>query len=201
MQLSDFIPPDTSATRAAREVAVEYLSETLVNHSIRSWLWAVGFAALEGRSGFDDELLFTAALLHDVGLAAEFDNVSLAYEVAGGHIAWAVTAGAGWEPSRRTRALDVIERHNWPSVDPAVDVEGYLLEIATGLDISGARPDLLPVDFRREVLARYPRLDLATEFGTCVTDQAARKPTTAAARLVQGGITRKLADNPLEKLV
>ena len=71
-----------------------------------------------------------------------------------------LTAGAGWPVDRRRRAVEVIERHMWPSVDPAMDPEGHLLEIATGLDISGARPDVLPRPFLDEVLARYPRLDL-----------------------------------------
>jgi hypothetical protein len=158
----------------------------------------VGFGALEERSDFDVELLYVSAVLHDVGLAKEFDNHTLAYELAGGHVAWALTAGAGWDAVRRTRTLEVIVRHNWPSVDPNEDVEGYLLEIATGLDISGSRPDALPEGFRREVLAAYPRLHLGEEFGRCVTDQAERKPTTAAARLVANGLIGKLARNPLE---
>lgn len=200
MRMSDFSIPDSSAGRAAVEVAREYLSEGLNNHSIRSWYWAVGFAALEHRGGFDAELLYTSAVLHDVGLADEFDNHTLAYELAGGHVAWALAAGAGWERGRRDRALEVIVRHNWPSVDPDQDLEGYLLETATGLDISGNRSDALPEDFRREVLAAYPRLDLAAEFGRCVSDQAVRKPDTAAARLVSDGLLRKLGNNPLEAL-
>jgi HD domain len=200
MRLSDFPLPLSPAVDAAREVATSFCSPSVVNHSIRSWYWAAGFAALEGRVGFDSELLAVSALLHDVGLSSEFDNYRSSYEHAGGHVAWAVTAGARWDESRRTRALEVIVRHNWPSVDPGQDVEGYLLEIATGLDISGSRPDALPVAFVREVLDAYPRLDLAREFGDAVVDQAARKPTTAARRLVDGGIVGKLARNPLENL-
>ena len=198
--MSDFSVPDTLAARGALEVAGEYLSESLINHSMRSWYWAVGFAALEKRRGIDEELLYTSAILHDIGLADEFDNNTLAYEVAGGHVAWALTSGAGWDKGRRTRALEIIIRHNWPSVDPAMDLEGYLLEIATGLDISGSRPDALPEDFRREVIAAYPRLDLAAQFGACVGEQAARKPDTAAARLLANGLVAKLARNPLETL-
>jgi hypothetical protein len=158
MQMSDFGAPETSAARAATLIAGEYLSEALINHSIRSWYWAVGFAALEKRDIDDVELLYVAAVLHDVGLAVEFDNYTLAYELAGGHVASALTAGAGWAPGRRARAIEVIVRHNWPRVDPHEDLEGYLLEIATALDISGSRSDELPEDFRLEVLTKYPRL-------------------------------------------
>ncbi|GAA1968714.1 hypothetical protein [Microbacterium deminutum] len=96
--------------------------------------------------------------------------------------------------------LDVIVRHNWPSVDPDIDVEGYLFAIAIGLDISGARPDALPEAFLREVLVAHPRGTLAEEFGACVVDQAERKPDTSARRLVDGGLVRKLAENPLERV-
>lgn len=201
MQLSDFPPPATLAARAARSLAERYHSESILNHVIRSWLWAEGFAAVEERSDIDHELLYVSAMLHDIGIVPEFDNVHLSYEEAGGHVAVALTTGAGWETDRSTRALEVVIRHNWPSVDPAMDVEGYLLETATALDISGARADALPASFLDEVLAEYPRLQLAQEFGDGVTDQAARKPHTSARRLVDGGVVGKLANHPLERSV
>lgn len=200
MRLADFIPPSSPAAVAALDIATRYHSPALLNHVTRSWLWAEAFAVVEGRTDIDHELLYVSSLLHDIGIVPAFDNVSLSYEEAGGHVAVALTAGAGWSAERSGRALDVIIRHNWPSVDPAFDIEGYLLEIATGLDISGARPDALPADFVREVLATHPRLDLAGEFGAGVVDQAGRKPHTAALRLVEGGVVDKLRNNPLERV-
>ena len=199
MRLSEITVPDTAAARGALEIATAYHSPSLLNHVQRSWLWAVGFAETRALDP-DTELLYVAAILHDVGIVTEFDNHTLAYEDAGGHVAIALTAGAGWPTERRVRAHEVIVRHNWPEVDPAFDVEGHLLEIATALDISGARSDELPLDFRREVLELFPRLELAAEFTACVTDQAARKPNTSARRLVDGGVARKLRENPLERL-
>ncbi|MBJ2119756.1 cyanamide hydratase [Arthrobacter sp. MSA 4-2] len=199
MRLHDFTAPSTQAARAAFELAASYHSPALLNHVIRSWLWAEAFALLEERQNVDHELLYTSAMLHDIGIVPAFDNVALSYEEAGGHVAVALTAGAGWPPDRRQRALEVIVRHNWPSVDPAMDVEGYLLEVATGLDISGSRADVLPHGFVREVLSAYPRLTLADEFTARVTDQASRKPDTAAHRLVHDGVAAKLTNHPLEQ--
>jgi hypothetical protein len=200
MRMSEITAPDTAAVRAALEIATAYHTPSLVNHLQRSWLWAVGFAQVRELKP-DHELLYVAALLHDLGIVREFDNHTLAYEDAGGHVAVALTAGAGWPAARRVRVHEVIVRHNWPEVDPAFDTEGHLLAIATALDIAGARPDELPLAFRREVLARYPRRDLAAEFTRCVTDQAVRKPDTSARRLVDGGVERKLRENPLERLI
>lgn len=200
MRISDFPVPDTLAARGALTIAQEYHSTAVLHHVTRSWLWAEAFAVVEALDGIDHELLYVAAMLHDIGLVPAFDSTALAYEHAGGHVGVALTAGAGWEAPRRQRVLDVIVKHNWPSVDRATDTEGYLLEIATGLDISGARPDALPREFLREVLTAYPRGALATEFGDAVVDQAARKPSTAARRLVDGHVGAKLRDNPLEQL-
>lgn len=200
MRLSDIPAPDSPAARAALELATEYHTPSLLNHVLRSWLWAEGFATVEGLHGVDRELLYVSAVLHDIGIVPAFDNHTLAYEDAGGHVAKALTAGAGWPAARRTRAHEVIVRHNWPEVDPAADPEGHLLEVATALDISGVRPDVLPVEFRREVVAAFPRLGLAAEFTACVTDQAERKPETAAKRIVDRGVAEKLRRNPLESL-
>ncbi|MCU1413055.1 MAG: cyanamide hydratase, partial [Microbacteriaceae bacterium] len=81
---------------------------------------------------------------------------------------------------------------------PEGGIEGRLLDVATGLDISGVRPDALPRDFVDAVLERYPRLDLAVEFAELAIDQAERKPESQAARIVRNGVAQKLRDNPLE---
>ncbi|WP_271985948.1 HD domain-containing protein [Pseudoclavibacter terrae] len=200
MRIADFPVPDTAAARGALQLATEYQSAAITAHALRSWLWAEGIAAAEGRTGVDHELLYVAAVLHDIGTVTEYDNHTVSYEHASGHVAVALTAGAGWPAERRHRVLDVIVRHNWPRVDPELDLEGYLLERATGLDITGSHPDALPERFLREVLVAHPRATLAAEFGRCVTDQASRKPTTSARRLVDDGLLRKLAENPLERL-
>ena len=220
MRFADLQPPDTAAARAALEVARRYCSPALLAHSLRSWMFALAFAEVEGlgggptepvparrevrrdgrATGIDEELLYVAALVHDLGLTPAFDAVRVPFETAGGEVGWVLAAGAGWAPHRRDRVVEVVERHMLPSVDAADDPEGHLLEIATGLDISGARPDALPEPFLREVLAAHPRGDLAAEFGACLLAQAARKPGSQAARIVASGLEARLVANPLEAL-
>lgn len=199
MRLPDIAPPATGAASAALQLATDYYTPALLHHAVRSWYWARAFATVDGRTEFDDELLYVAALLHDLGITKAFDNHLLSYEEAGGHVAVALTAGAGWPAIRQQRALEVIVRHNWPSVDPSLDVEGYLLESATALDIAGARSDAIPREFRADVLEMYPRLDLAQEFTACVTDQSERKPATAARRIVSNGLAEKMLHHPFER--
>jgi hypothetical protein len=196
MLLADVPHPQTPASAAALEV-VAYSSPALVNHCRRSYVWAAAYAVQHGMA-VDLELLYVAAMLHDLGLVTEFDNHTVPFEEAGGHVAWVFAAGAGWPLPRRQRTAEIVVRHMWDAVDADEDPEGYLLEIATGLDISGRNPTWWDPELRADVVAALPRLTLAQEFTACIRDQAERKPTSSAARAVARGLDRRLAANPLD---
>ena len=198
MRLDDLEIPATPACRAALEVATAYCSPALLNHSVRAYLWAAGYGVARGIA-FDAELLYVSAMLHDLGLVKEFDSHSVPFEEAGGHVAWVFGAAAGWPVERRRRAAEVIVRHMWDAVDVTQDPEGHLLELSTGMDISGRRTEDIPTDLRADVLARYPRLGLAEEFVACFRDQAARKPQSLAATFVGRGFAARVAANPLDR--
>jgi HD domain len=198
MRLRNLTGPASAPARAAFTVASEYHSPSLLNHSVRSHLWAAAIGISSGIE-FDDELLYVSAMLHDLGLVEAFDNHALPFEEASGHVARVFGAGAGWPRDRCARAAEVIVAHMRGSVDPAADPEGFLLERATALDISGRHLDLVPPALRSEVLREWPRLSLAAEFDACFAGQAARKPESAAGLAVRSGISRRLAGNPLEQ--
>jgi hypothetical protein len=198
MRFDDVPQPDNHAARAALEVATAYCSPALVNHCLRSYVWGAAYAMANGIE-FDAELLYVSAALHDIGLVREFDSHTVAFEDAGGHVAWVFGAGAGWPVPRRVRAAEVIVRHMWNSVDVDLDAEGHLLCIATGLDISGRNADRWPEDFRADIIQRYPRLSLGEEFLRCFEDQARRKPDSSAAAAVASGIAGRIAANVLDR--
>ena len=199
MRFDDLALPDSRAATAALEVAGRYCSPALLNHSIRSYLWAASFAAARDVS-FDAELLYVSAMLHDIGLVAAFDSHTVAFDRSGGDVAWVLGAGRGWPTQRRVRAGEIILRHMWDTVDVAVDPEGHLLELATALDISGRNPDDWPADLRAEVLQRLPRLGLAQEFTRCFVDQAERKPDSSPAAAPRSGVAERIATNPLDSI-
>lgn len=198
MRISDLPVPTTPAARAAHEVVTAYSSPSLVNHCVRSYLFAVSYGDLHD-IGYDAELLYVASMLHDIGLEEEFDNYTLPFEHAGGHVGWVFAAGLGWPATRRTRTAEIIVRHMREDVSPTDDPEGHLLAIATSLDISGRRPKDWPAELREEIVAHAPRLALAEEFLRCFQDQARRKPDSSAAASVESGLADRMAANPLEK--
>jgi hypothetical protein len=196
MTLDDLVVPGTAAAVAAQEVASAYQSPALLNHSLRAYVWAAADGMARGID-FDPELLYVAAMFHDIGLVPAFDSHTVAFEEAGGHVARVFAAGAGWPAERRERLSDVIIRHMWPQVDVSTDPEGHLLARSTAAEIAGRNLDDWADDFKAEVLQRYPRLDLTTDFLACFQAQAERKPDSSAARAVRSGLTTKMTANPL----
>jgi hypothetical protein len=190
--------PATAAASAALDVASAYLSTAMLRHSHRVYLWAAAYGEQQGLR-YDEELLFVAAMFHDISLAPEFDSHTVSFEEAGGHVARVFAAGAGWPSARRERLGEVIVRHMWLDVDPAEDVEGHLLSRAAAVDIVGRNLGDFPAAFRADVLERYPRSGLAAEFLACFQAQADRKPGSSAARAVQSGLASRMAANPLDE--
>jgi hypothetical protein len=198
VKLDDVPEPESSTARAALEVATTYCSPALLNHCRRAYVWAASYGIASGVD-FDAELLYVAAMLHDIGLTKEFDSHTVPFEEAGGHVAWVFGAGAGWPVERRARAAEVIVRHMWPAVDVDEDPEGHLLEIGTALEIGGRDAGKWPAAFRAEVVHRIPRLALAGEFLGCFQDQARRKPASSAARAVDTGLAGRIGSNVLDQ--
>lgn len=189
--------PGTPAATAALSVATRYCSPALLNHSVRSYLWGVGYARAHGIA-FDDELYFVSALLHDAGLTEPFDNHSLAFEVAGGNLAWVFGVAAGWPEARAARAEHIIVTHMRADVSAAEDAESHLLQVATAWDVVGRRPEEFSEASKKSVLDRYPRLDFATEFVASFEDQAERKPSSAAGQSIESGGRLRILAHPLD---
>lgn len=194
-----FTAPDSRASAAALEVCQEYAEPWLLHHSLRSYTWAKAYAA-KVDIAHDGELLYVAALLHDLALTAPFDSHELPFEEAGGHLARVFAAGAGWGRARRNRLSEVIVLHMRDDVPADDDPESHLLQVAVSADVSGSRLPEFPPDFRVEVVDRYPRLGFAEAFLARFADQAERKPGCAAAGLVGSDWPERVRNNPLDLL-
>ena len=188
--------PDSSIARDAEQLLRDTSPEHLVNHCLRSFVWADQLAQLEGVP-FDAEVLFVAAALHDLGLVADFDT-GLPFEVDGARAAADHLIGWGWPRPRAGAVADAVELHMAPELPDPPEPEAYLLWHATTVDVSGSRFEEMPEAVVRRTLARFPRLGFAAGFGELFADQARRKPGTRVAEAVDGGILGRIALHPLE---
>jgi hypothetical protein len=158
---------------------------------LRCHAWAVALAD-QDRVHFDAELLYIAAVLHDLGLVARFDS-GRCFEEDSASAAKDLAAIGGWRAERREPLAEAIRLH--VAVDVALDdgPEAYLLWHATGLDVTTHRHrDLAPATIASVVAA--PWLDFKRGFTEMITDQAARKPNCWAASAVRGGIAQRIAE-------
>jgi hypothetical protein len=189
--------PQTPAATAALSVASRFYPPALLDHCVRSYLWGAAYASAHGIS-FDDELLYVAAMLHDMGLTDAFDSHTLPFEKAGGDLAWVFGVAAGWPADRAARAMEIIVRHMHEDVSATVDPESHILQVATSWEIVGRRPEEFPAQLRAEILARYPRQGFGSEFLECFKDQGLRKPDSAAAASITNNLAGRIKANPLD---
>jgi HD superfamily phosphodiesterase len=190
--------PDTPACVGALDAARAYCSPALLNHSVRAYVWAAAYGSEHG-IGFDPELMWVAAMFHDIGLVTEFDNRTVGFDHASGHVAWVYGAGAGWPVARRERLVEAVVAHMLDEVDVAADPEGFLLERSTSMDISGRYMDDFSAEFKAEVLERWPRLGIAGEFLDCFRQQALHKPDSSPAASLRNGIADRILGNALDR--
>jgi hypothetical protein len=177
--------PDSPFAARARELVLEAEPGFLVNHSIRAYAWAVALADHD-RLAFDPEILYAAALLHDIGLVPAYD-LGGCFELDGAIAARDFAIGQGKVAERADAIRHVIVRHMAAQQPPDATAEDVLLDESTGVDVTGYRfGDIAPA-IVSSVLAAYPRLDFKREFAALFVDQAARKPHCRVAEMVRTG--------------
>jgi hypothetical protein len=188
--------PDSAFSRAARELIATAAPPFLVNHSVRAYAWAVELA-LHGDLGFDEEILYVSALLHDIGLVPSYD-LGGCFETDSAIAAEAFSLARG-QPADRARAIyDVIDLHMLAEAPPGSTNEVVLLNDSTGTDVTGYRVDDVRPEAIEAILAAYPRLDFKREFSALFVDQATRKPTCRVAEMVATGKLEAIAHAPFD---
>lgn len=176
--------PSSSLTRTAEQEAQRRLSPALFNHSHRCYLFGVALAALENIY-VDRELLFAAALLHDVGLARPVAGVD--FTVASARAARDVAKSAGLSSARTEVMLTAITLHHSPGVTLADGPVAYLMSAGAALDVTGLRSWQLPSDVMRSAVAERPRCGFKHEFRNAWAAQAEAVPQGRARLLRRYG--------------
>ena len=173
-----FEPPDTAASRAAEAHCRAVSPPYLVNHCLRSYLWARLFAEHQ-RLSVDDELLYVACLLHDLGLTQRYASGRPGvhcFAIRGAEAARAVAREAGWPDERADAMAESITLHVNVRVGRPYPPEARLLNAATALDVTGLRFWELHPDSVSTVVTRLPRLGMKKEIWSVWKPEADAHP-------------------------
>jgi hypothetical protein len=185
----DLTTPTTAVATDARDVSRSASPGFLFNHACRTFAWALAVADLDS-VGFDRELLYVAALLHDLGLTTSYDGPRC-FEHESAAAAGAFARRHGWNPDRCELLANAIRLHMQPRVVPEDGAEGYLLSQAASCDVSGHRIEQMG-DIVDEVVGRFPWLDFVGGFVDLFADQARRKPGCLADLYLQRGLADRV---------
>ena len=196
MRALDMPVPDSTVADRAGELIADVAPAFLVNHSFRSYAWAVELA-WHDKLEFDPEILYVSALLHDIGLVPAYD-IGACFEIDGAIAAERFALQQGQSAERAHAIYDVIALHMVETLPPDRSAEVVLLWDSTGVDVSGDRIENVRPDSIAPIVAAYPRLDFKREFAALFVDQATRKPTCRVAEMVASGSLEGIANAPFE---
>jgi hypothetical protein len=201
LTLDALIPPDSAAAVRAAALCREASAEYLWRHCERSYLWGRILAALYGLR-VDEELLYVAAMLHDMGLTETYgagaERPSCFTQIGADH-AKEVLQATGWASRRADAVQEAITLHLNLAVDLAHGPEAHLLNQATALDVTGIRLWKLRPELVGQVLAEHPRCGQNAALAACWSAEAKRFPRSRAGWLEKNlKFSRRASAAPFE---
>lgn len=176
--------PDSALTRAAETLAQHRLTPALLNHSYRTYAFGSALGELDGLD-VDRDLLYAAALLHDLGLTTPVPRVD--FTSASARAARDLAEQVGLSATATDTLLTAITLHHTPGVTLAHGTVAYLLSAGAGLDVIGLRSWRLPASMLTDVTSSHPRLGFKREFTAAFRREAAHTPAGRAAFLRRYG--------------
>lgn len=176
--------PQGQLANRAWALAYEHQPAWLVNHALRTHVWGQALGVIDGLSP-DKEVLFAAAMLHDVGLTPAaahpphhcFSIRSARY--AKDHLSDATDA------AKLNVVAEAIARHLDLQVSLNDGVEAHLLQAGAMADVVGQGIAKLPAPMREHVVSTHPRLGMKVELCRCMAREAAAAPHSRAACYVR----------------
>src|SRR4051812_21669089 len=148
--------PDSALAKEITQFVRDTESTLLFNHSARVYLWG----ALEGerrKIRFDPELLYAAAMFHDIGLTPFFADSRLRFEVDGANAARAFLRSHSIPEDDVQKVWLAIALHTTPGVLDHLDPEIGLVQIGAGMDVAGRGYESFSAAQRDAVVAAYGR--------------------------------------------
>jgi hypothetical protein len=148
--------PDSRLAREATELIRDTEDELLFAHSARVYLWGA-LIGQRKRLAFDPELLYVAAMFHDIGLTARYRESALRFEVDGANAARDFLRSHGISQADIEKVWNAVALHTTPGIPEHMHAEIALLQAGAGMDVAGRGFEQFSDEQREAVIAAYPR--------------------------------------------
>jgi hypothetical protein len=148
--------PDSKIAREVTEFIRDTESPLLFHHSVRVYFWGAMTGKRKGMT-FDPELLYTAAMFHDIGLTSRFEDSQLRFEVDGANAARDFLRGHGISESDIEIVWNAVALHTTPGIPEFMRPEIALVQAGAGMDVAGRGYDEFTDAQREAVIAAFPR--------------------------------------------
>src|ERR1700733_2723728 len=169
--------PDSALAREVTEFIRDVEDDLLFNHSRRVFF----FGALHGfRRGLHPglELLYAAAMFHDIGLTERYRTSSVRFEVDGANAARDFLAAHGFDEADADTVWLGIALHTTPGVPEFMAPEVALLQAGVEVDVVGVGRGQLAPEALAAVTAAHPRPDFKNRILAAFTDGMKHRPQT-----------------------
>jgi len=167
---------DTPVVSRAMEYARTHSESYLFNHAVRSWLFAVRLADIQGIA-YDAEVVAVSSLLHDLGLTNSFAGPKR-FEIEGADAARTFAREQGLDERRAQLIWDSVALNSTPSIGMYKEPEVAICTAGVILDFGGPKYDQIAPDEMSSILAAFPRLGMKRCFTDSVCRLVEAKPET-----------------------
>ena len=150
----------------------------LLNHAMRSWLFAARIGQLKAMD-CDPEVVAVGTILHDIGLSAGVAG-SNRFEVDGAAAARSFVKEQGVSNGRAQLIWDLVALNSTPSIALHKEAEVALGTMGIGLDYGGFGFDLIPSADMTSILRAFPRLEMKKKFAETCCRLVTAKPETSS---------------------
>jgi hypothetical protein len=175
--------PDTALVARAMEEARALSEPYLFNHAVRSWLFAVQLAEVQGVS-YDEEVVAVASLLHDIGLTKDCQG-KRRFEVEGADMARALVKSGSMDDRRAQLVWYSVALNATLSVSPYAEPEVGICTAGAGADFAGLLYERIPTAHAERILAAFPRLQMKRRLKECLCVMAQARPETTYDNFVR----------------
>jgi hypothetical protein len=173
---------DSEIARLATDLSRSVSPAYLFNHAMRTFL----FGSLVGRAlgqKFDDEVLYLASILHDLGLTERFEGDS-PFEIQGAEAAKHFLE----EHAYAKEKIGIV----WDGIAMHASAIGQYKQPEIALVGEGAGADVIEPDFAKikrsdvdEIVRAFPRLKFKDAFVTTCTDVVRKHPRGASSSFMR----------------